>query len=770
MCQLDCSTCRQGTWLCRACSPHSHRLMGIPWIPRHSASSIYPLAFWFVSVASANLVFNGGFELPVVPAGTFVEYHAGDEFSGWRVVAGSIDLCNMYSNGEPEEGLQSVDMNGSEAGTIEQDIATTTGWMYNISYWVSMDFAVSTTCDITMPKTLFTYWGGVLVDTTVVSPDPLRTSSNPEYIGRATSVVGGTGSSTVLGFQGCGGTCGYCGPQLDDVIIEVIPSSTPSSTPTSTPHSTSTPSLTPTPTPTSTASFTASVTKRASGTASGTPSPSRTASASPLTRTPSISVSPQCTVTNTPSASMSAYSSPSTSPSTSNTPTPSETWSSTRTAMSTQSGSSTSSPSWSLASSRSSTRSLTRTTLVTFSVASAESPLRSLSISPLSSMSPVSSSSDSHASTPTHSASSMGTATANSSCVSLPHCVDGTSNLLSDDVVMLTAANATIGCPCGSAISSVNVTTAMGAGGCSNESLVLTPMLEWLDNASLVRVSNCVGSDVCDVSNLTTVNAWKTFNGTVVLVSVRCPAEVVGAIGGASGLAVIAGSAGGSALGVLFLCCLCCCVALLRKPTKMSPVKSTVTSSSVVRVRQFSHRNLRSVFGSSFATPPGANTGHGSTESMASTVNTSVLTTLAAEATSAIPDALLGEMEARAIPATSMRKKPPPVRRRLASPTSAAPTAVAFTTQGALGFAVVNPLVHASSTPQVVSSSATASSKSQSRVVWHNSWRAPPQPPTKTSVEMPGSENLEYRYYGGFRVALKRATSSGPSGHPTRSS
>ncbi len=84
-----------------------------------------------------NVVANGGFEQPVVAnTATFDTYPSGSsQLTGWSVTAGSIDHIGDYWNAA--EGAQSIDLDGSAAGTIKQTIATVPGQAYRVSFQYS---------------------------------------------------------------------------------------------------------------------------------------------------------------------------------------------------------------------------------------------------------------------------------------------------------------------------------------------------------------------------------------------------------------------------------------------------------------------------------------------------------------------------------------------------------------------------------------------------------------------------------------------------------
>jgi choice-of-anchor C domain-containing protein len=76
---------------------------------------------------------NGGFENPVVPAQTFMTFAAGGTIGPWRVTAGTVDLIGS-GFWQTAEGVQSIDLDGSDSGTIEQPVQTRFGGCYTVTY------------------------------------------------------------------------------------------------------------------------------------------------------------------------------------------------------------------------------------------------------------------------------------------------------------------------------------------------------------------------------------------------------------------------------------------------------------------------------------------------------------------------------------------------------------------------------------------------------------------------------------------------------------
>jgi choice-of-anchor C domain-containing protein len=76
---------------------------------------------------------DGGFEAPQVPASAFIRYGAGSVIGPWRVSQGSVDLTgpNFWQSAD---GRQSLDLEGSEPGTVEQRFPTRPGGCYTVLF------------------------------------------------------------------------------------------------------------------------------------------------------------------------------------------------------------------------------------------------------------------------------------------------------------------------------------------------------------------------------------------------------------------------------------------------------------------------------------------------------------------------------------------------------------------------------------------------------------------------------------------------------------
>jgi len=125
-------------------------------------AALLPIAGFIASVGLAgpagadpgpNLLTNGSFELPVVPASPgYLTVDAGDSTTipGWTVVTpafyggsgGSVDVVST-SVWNAEDGTNSIDLAGTstEAGGLYQDVATTPASQYTLTWWSAVNYA-----------------------------------------------------------------------------------------------------------------------------------------------------------------------------------------------------------------------------------------------------------------------------------------------------------------------------------------------------------------------------------------------------------------------------------------------------------------------------------------------------------------------------------------------------------------------------------------------------------------------------------------------------
>jgi choice-of-anchor C domain-containing protein len=85
-----------------------------------------------ITVLSSDALADGSFETPVVP-GNWVTRFAGESIGMWTVQSGSVDQA-ASTLWAAADGLQSLDMSGSTAGVIYQDVQTVPGQLYTLRF------------------------------------------------------------------------------------------------------------------------------------------------------------------------------------------------------------------------------------------------------------------------------------------------------------------------------------------------------------------------------------------------------------------------------------------------------------------------------------------------------------------------------------------------------------------------------------------------------------------------------------------------------------
>jgi len=177
---------------------------------------------WFlVFTLSTSLVVaapltNGSFELGTDPGPSFLSLSAGNsDITGWSI-DGTVDYISGYWNAS--DGGRSIDMNGNSAGAVYQTFATSAGQTYNVSF----DLAGNPDLGPSLKRlraTVDGYSGDYAFDITGV------TRPNLGWVTYQFSFVA-DGSST-LRFESL--DAGFCGPTLDNVVVEAAPVPEPAS-------------------------------------------------------------------------------------------------------------------------------------------------------------------------------------------------------------------------------------------------------------------------------------------------------------------------------------------------------------------------------------------------------------------------------------------------------------------------------------------------------------------------------------------------------------
>lgn len=190
------------------------------------------LGCWVAIAATpawANLITNGSFETPVVPAGGTITYAAGSmSITGWTVVGSGPDSVSLVSTSfmqsgvtfQAQDGQQWIDLAGhtsnSQSSGVTQTIATIPG-PYEISFWVgSADDNVN---NFFFPSTIhLSIDGGARVPfTNPIAP--------PNMLNWQQFVVPfvATGNTTSITFYNGGASNNFLSA-LDNVVVErVVP-------------------------------------------------------------------------------------------------------------------------------------------------------------------------------------------------------------------------------------------------------------------------------------------------------------------------------------------------------------------------------------------------------------------------------------------------------------------------------------------------------------------------------------------------------------------
>jgi hypothetical protein len=164
--------------------------------------------------AGPNLVTNGDFETPALDPGGFPAV----TIPGWVVNGTPTVISYGAARSAPVPlGAQSLDLNSSGPATISQDLTTTPGTTYHVSFAVS---GVPATPDAECPasqshKTL-TVTAGAIAHDFAFDPEPGAEPSDPTFVTEEFDFVA-SGATTTLALQST--TPGCAGPIVDAVAV-----------------------------------------------------------------------------------------------------------------------------------------------------------------------------------------------------------------------------------------------------------------------------------------------------------------------------------------------------------------------------------------------------------------------------------------------------------------------------------------------------------------------------------------------------------------------
>jgi len=86
------------------------------------------------SIDKANLIVNGSFE-EGLPFGSFKLFSKGDGIPGWKVTRATVDLVGDYFRSA--DGNNSIDLNGTSYGELQQQFSTKKGKQYKLSFYLA---------------------------------------------------------------------------------------------------------------------------------------------------------------------------------------------------------------------------------------------------------------------------------------------------------------------------------------------------------------------------------------------------------------------------------------------------------------------------------------------------------------------------------------------------------------------------------------------------------------------------------------------------------
>ena len=169
------------------------------------------LASFGVKASAANLVLDGGFELPTTGS------HTGSLGDGWIASSNTIDIADLtvgWAPGVPHSGNQFAYLDDANTlNTVSQTLATVIGQTYLVQYWVAD----------TDPDSFVSRFGTQILFTGLAPTNGVSLAS--DYISQS-YLVTATSTSTDLTFTGLYTAQGY-GTIIDDVTVDVFGATVP---------------------------------------------------------------------------------------------------------------------------------------------------------------------------------------------------------------------------------------------------------------------------------------------------------------------------------------------------------------------------------------------------------------------------------------------------------------------------------------------------------------------------------------------------------------
>jgi hypothetical protein len=175
-----------------------------------------------------NLVQNCGFEALAIPAGSYVYYPPGStDIPAWTVLTqptGGVDLTRGdFFGGYPvHQGVQSLDLNHDFQSGVYQELATSPGQVYQLTFFLSGYPAAPAPCGAVNPQTLTVSAGSgaqvASAQSFVFHPNAAATPPGNQAFDAAMFTFTGVATGpTRLTFTSTVGGC--TGPIIDDLVV-----------------------------------------------------------------------------------------------------------------------------------------------------------------------------------------------------------------------------------------------------------------------------------------------------------------------------------------------------------------------------------------------------------------------------------------------------------------------------------------------------------------------------------------------------------------------
>jgi choice-of-anchor C domain-containing protein len=164
--------------------------------------------------AGPNLLTNGDFESPVTSQAWIHVANGTSGLPGWTTSGDGVEL--MHSYWQPAHGQQSVNLSSFGASEVAQQVETTSGASYLISWYISGN----PQCTTPTTRVLHVIWNGNTVATPTFDVSG-HTFQSMGWTLQSTQVAA-SGATSTLAFLRAVSTDGSCGVAIDDVALQLV--------------------------------------------------------------------------------------------------------------------------------------------------------------------------------------------------------------------------------------------------------------------------------------------------------------------------------------------------------------------------------------------------------------------------------------------------------------------------------------------------------------------------------------------------------------------